>query len=266
MAVTLSYDDQLSRVRVEADALGATATYAVVDRSYNGGPWVTLRGGVEIEVVSETMQLPADDYEFSTGREGVYRVRSYDASDVLVETQTGAFTATLDAVWLKFMARPYLNRMVTVTDWTEIERRSRNGLFEVVGRADPVAITDVHSSRSFTLSLLAETLDEASQLDFALSQGLVILLHCPDGCGVPTMYAAIGDYTEARTSRRGVRRRFDIPLTEVAKPGPDVVGSAGTWQLLLDTYATWQEVLDANASWADVAQLIGDESDVIVGP
>ena len=64
----------------------------------------------------------------------------------------------------------------------------------------------------------------------------------------------------------GVRRRFDIPLTEVAKPGPDVVGSAGTWQLLLDTYATWQEVLDANASWADVAQLIGDESDVIVGP
>lgn len=266
MTVTLTYDDQLGRVRVEADALGATATYAVVDRSYNGGPWVTLRGGVSIEVVSEVMQLPADDYEFATGRQGLYRVRSYDAADVLQSTQTGTFTATLDTVWFKFLARPYLNRTVTVNDWSDVERSSRNGLFAVVGRADPVAITDVHSSRSFTLSVLADTLDEADQLDFALSSGLVVLLHTPADCGVPTMYAAIGDYAQARTSRRGTRRRFDIPLTEVAKPGPDVVGSAGTWQLLLDTYATWQEVLDANASWSDVAQLIGDETDVIVGP
>jgi hypothetical protein len=266
VAVTLSYDDQLGRVRVEADALGVDATYATVDRSYNGGPWATIRGGGAIEVVSEVMQLPADDYEFATGREGLYRVRSYDASDVLQETQTATITATVDTVWLKFVARPYLNRTVTVTDWSDIERVSRNGLFSVVGRPDPIAITDVHSSRSFTLSLLAETLDEADQLDFALSSGLVVLLHCPADCGVPTMYAAIGDYKQARTSRRGVRRRFDIPLTEVAKPGPDVVGSAGTWQLLLDTFATWQEVLDENDSWSDVAQLIGDEADVIVGP
>jgi hypothetical protein len=265
VAVTLTYDDQLSRVRVDADELGVDATYAVVDRSYNGVLWTTLRGGTDVDITSGALTFPVDDYEFVDGDVATYRVRSYDAGDVLLETQTDTITPTLDTVWLKFIARPYLNRKVTVTDWSDVERASRNGVFPVVGRIEPLAITDLHTSRTFTLSLLTDTLDKASDLDLALSVGFPVYLQAPADCGIPTMYAVVGNLTQRRTSRRGIRRLFEIPLTEVGAPGPDVVGQAGSWQILLNNKATWQDVLEDFGTWGDVAELIGSPSDIIVG-
>lgn len=265
MAVTLTYDSQLSRVRVSADALGAIATYAVVDRTYNGVLYTTLRGGSTAAVTSEELTFPIDDYEFVDGQAATYRVRSYDASDVLQTAQTATITPALDSVWLKFIARPYLNRRVTLNDWSDIERDARNGVFPVVGRIDPIAITDLHTSRTFTIALLTQTLDEASDLDLALSVGFPLYLHAPSDCGVPTVYAVAGSFNQKRTSRRGVRRLFEIPLTEVGAPGPDVVGSAGSWQTLLNNYGTWQDVLEDFPAWDDVAELIGSPSDIIVG-
>lgn len=265
MAVTLTYDTQLSRVRVAAGALGATATYAVVDRTYNGVLYSTLRGGSAAAVASQALSFPVDDYEFTDSAEATYRVRSYDVADVLQQTQTATITPTLAAVWLKFIARPYLNRTVTLNDWSDIDRASRNGVFPVVGRIEPVAITDLHTSRSFTVSLLTDTLDRAADLDLALSVGYPLYLHAPADCGIPTVYAVVGNFAQRRTSRRGVRRLFEIPLVEVGAPGPDVVGSAGSWQILLNNYGTWQDVLTGFASWDDVAELIGSPSDIIVG-
>jgi hypothetical protein len=51
--------------------------------------------------------------------------------------------------------------------------------------------------------------------------------------------------------------------TEVAAPGPDVVGAQGTCQTVLNNYATCADVLAAFATCADLLTLIGSPADVI---
>lgn len=252
MTATATYDDDLSRVRIIASGADTDSTYALVSRGYGGSQWSTVRGGSEAPVLVGALAIPVDDYEFRAGVEISYRIQFYDVTDILLETQTTTVTPAMDRVWLKFIARPVLNRPVTVTDWGDISRTSRNGVFDVIGRAVPVAITEVHSARSFPVQLRTSTMDEADSLDQACSGGAAIYLHAPADCGVPTVHAIIGDYTQRRPTRRTTSRVFDIDLVEVAAPGPDVVGSAVTWQVLLDDNATWQAVLDAYNTWVGV--------------
>jgi hypothetical protein len=267
MTLTATYDPVLSRVRLDADLLGASATYAVIDRTTNNGiTYTTVRGGSEVEVTSQEIS-GLDDYEFPANIPVTYRIRSYDVSDALQTTQTTSITATLTSPWLKFIARPYLNREITLMGAGPIERSTRTGVFEVIGRSTPVAVTDLHSSRRVTISVKTETEAQARDLDLALSNGLPVYLHTPEGFFVPTMYAVVGDYGQEAVVpvTPFTTRRFNIPLIETAAPAADVVGSAGTWAILQSSYATWDQVIDDFATWNDVAELIGDPSDIIVG-
>lgn len=264
MTVTLTYATDLGRIRIAATLLGASATHAVVDRSLNGVTWTTVRGGTAVPVATQELALPIDDYEFIDAQLSTYRVRSYNVSEVLQSTQTGTITPALETVWLKFIARPYLNRPVTVTDWSDVERASRNGVFPVIGRRDPVAITELHTSRSFTVSLLTQTIAQADSLDFSIGAGFPVYLHTPAGCGIPTVYGVAGNLVQKRIATRSLRRVFDLPLTEVAAPGPEVVGSPGSYQTLLSHDATYQAVIDEFATYSDVAELIGSPTDIIV--
>jgi hypothetical protein len=178
--------------------------------------------------------------------------------------QTAAITPVLDTIWLKSIARPFLNRTVTLTDYSDISRGSRNGVFEIVGRTLPVAVSDVRGSRSVTLTVMVPTVAAADDLDLVLASGDPVFVHVPPGCPVPGMYAVVGDTTQYRRSARATRRYFTLPLTEVAAPGPDVVGATITYQGILNAYATYSDLLAANATYHDVAERIGDPSEVIV--
>lgn len=71
MTITLSYLDDLSRVRIQAS--GLAPGYVRVERSINGGLlWETVRGASALEVVGGAIQI--DDYEFAPDIENTYRV------------------------------------------------------------------------------------------------------------------------------------------------------------------------------------------------
>jgi len=125
-------------------------------------------------------------------------------------------------------------------------------LYDVVGRTDPVAVTDVHSSRRITVTLRTSTNDEAERLDDALSQGRPLFLHVPDTLALPSMYAVAGDYAAKRPSRPTAVRFWEIQLIEVSPPPASAVAPATVWQNITDSYATWQDVIDAFDTWQDV--------------
>jgi hypothetical protein len=183
-----------------------------------------------------------------------------------INEQTAAITPSLGAVWLKDIGRPFLNRPVTVLmgDDNPITRKSRDGVFDIVGRSDPIAVTDLRGSKQWILQLQTSTVDEATAIDFALSTGDPMFIHCPAGCQVPGGYVRIGDTTQTWHPLRPEQSLFTLPVQEVTAPGPDVVGTLGTWQTVLNTYATWSAVIAANATWADLLNLIGSPSEVIV--
>jgi hypothetical protein len=263
MAVTLTYDATLARVRLSA-TVGGTVAYAVADRSTNGVQWTPVRGSGRLAPSAGVVSV--DDYEFPPGVAVTYRVRGYTAVDVVVSTETEVITALIGRTWLKSVARPFLNSEVTVVAHPEVSRKSRAGVFAVAGRTLPVVVSEVRGSRVWELRVRAETAADARRLDFLLAGGDVLYVQVPAGSDLPGGYVSVGDYSERRISPvpADLRRVFTLPMTEVAAPGPDVVGYASTWAGLLADFGTWADVLAAFATWADVLEYVADPETVIV--
>lgn len=171
-----------------------------------------------------------------------------------------------DVVWLKSIARPFLNRQVAVIFKPDVDvtRPARAGVFNVVGRTFPVAVNTVRGSRRWTMFVRTYTAAEADELDLMLASGDTLLVQGPADCVLETGYVTVGDATNTRHPLRPLKRLWELPMVEVAQPGPDVVGALGTWQTVLNTYATWADVIAANLTWADLLTLVGDPSEVIV--
>lgn len=183
-----------------------------------------------------------------------------------INTETAQITPQLGAVWLKDIARPYLNRPIQVImpEDTPVTRAPRDGVFDVVGRSFPIAVTDVRGPKQWALQLRTATSDEANTIDAALSTGDPMFVHVPAGCQVLGGYVRIGQTSQTWSPLRPDESFFTLPLTAVAAPGPDVVGSTSTWATVLATYASWSALIAGKATWKDVLELIGSPSEVIV--
>jgi hypothetical protein len=179
-------------------------------------------------------------------------------------SQSNSITPALGSVWIKNLARPFLNRAVTVNDWSDVERPSRNGVFPIVGRTYPVAVTDLRLSRSYDLIVTTSTVDDANELDLCLASGEPVLVHVPADCPMPGMYAVVGDVKVSRREARSTRRYLTLPLVECAAPGADIVGATNTWSAVIAGYITWTATISANATWQDVLDGVADPGDVIV--
>jgi hypothetical protein len=263
MALTLSYDPVLSRIQLALTGAGGTAVTALFDRSPDGITYTTIRGGSAVTISATNAN--ANDYEFPVNVLVTYRVRTYTAGGALVDTFTATTTRDLTQAWLKVPAAPYLNQPVTVVERSDVTRRSRNALFDVVGRSYPVMVGDVASSVSYTLDLLTEDVAARSSLDYLFASGEVVFLHLPSTVDdLIGGYFAVGDVSNAPPLRLSKRRVWNVPLTQVAPPGPNVVGPAYTWASVVADYATWSDLLAANATWSALLQRTGSPSDVIV--
>lgn len=259
MTVTLTYDTELSRVRIDASGLDLSATTADVERSTDQVTWTAVRGGLGVPVSSGAFELPVDDYEFSADIQNFYRV----TPDVGL-AETNSITPVLDKAWVKSIARPWLNQEVTVADYSEVKTKARSGVFDIVGRSFPVAVSDIRSGKSYTLEILTETQTDERDFEILLASGDPVFVHVPASSLVPGGYYTVGDTAERRLGRTSIKRVFALGLTEIAAPGPDVVGSTVTWQGIIDEFATWSDVLNAFPTWEDVLEHVASPSEVIV--
>lgn len=261
MALTATYDATLSRVRLSADSLddGSTVSF---ERSLHGtsGTWTVVRGGGAV-TIDGSDEASWDDYEFVPGVLNYYRAVA--GSDNFGDT----ITPNPTDVWFKSISRPWLNRAVNVIDYSDIIRPARNGVFEIVGRSYPVAVTDVRSSRRWTMNVKTETPEDADALEVMLSGGDPLYIQIPGSgiySGIPGGYVVVGDMTRSRFGHFSDRRYFDLPMTVVAPPGPDVVGTTVTWESLVAEFGSWTLVLAEFGSWQEVADHISDEEVIIV--
>lgn len=265
LGLTAVYDPLLSRVRLSGSGLPYNVTRVEVwryDTPVLTSPEV-VRGSELAVGPADTVGV--DDYEFTAGVPNTYVLRAY-AGALLLGTVSVVITPVLTSVWLKNVARPYLNRAVTVAGFSDVALPARGAVFDVLGRRRPVAVTEVRGSRRYELTLAAVDAVEAEAIELALSFGDTVFLHTPAGCAVPgSMHAYVGDVTVSRTAARGVRRYLSLPLTEVDGPAAEVVGATITWQGVLSAYPTWADLIAAQASWLTLLQSISDPGDEVIG-
>lgn len=187
--------------------------------------------------------------------------------------ETANVTPTQTETWLKFPLRPFLNRVVNHCDWTEEVRPARGSVFEILGRRDPVAVTEVRGSRRFTSILAAEDASEADDIELSLSFGGVIFLQTPGDRTVCSLtrraqpkplYAFVGDVT-IRHLRGVAPYIIELPLIEVAPPSPELAAVSVTWLGIQNAFATWGDVISTFPTWLDVISYLSDPSDEVVG-
>lgn len=267
MALTLTYLDDLARVRI--NVTGLTADRVRVQRSSDGGPWEPVRGGVSAAPSAGDLQL--DDYEWPDGVQSTYRV--LDAADESV-LESDSITPSLGGkVWLKHVRYPNLNRPVTVQNWSPRTRTSRDAATPIAGRTLPVSTSDVRLAPEFTLTLITGDLydpehdgeAEAAQLDAILAVGGVWYIHVPAGQPIPGGYVIIGATSVGRVVDAGrPPYRVELPCQVVAPPSPLIVGTTLTWETVRRLWGSWTALRSDAATWRALRDVIGDPIDLEV--
>lgn len=264
MTISLSYNDDLSRVQISLSSL--TADRVRIERSLQGTLWDIVRGGRSLAVESGSASL--DDFEFYADVETEYRVIDVDTGSTV---ETDEITVDLSGeIWLKSIRYPLLNRTIQDLDRNEaVERPSRSTAHGISGRSAPVAVHDLTGSRRFTLTFrtTSDHVDSAAALDLMLHAGATMFLHVPADSGLPGGYILTDGPSMQRLHRGSTDapRVFDVDCINVAPPGPDVVGTTLTWRTVRRLYGdSWAATVAAHPTLASLLALVGDEDDLVV--
>ncbi|GAA3018413.1 hypothetical protein [Streptomyces fulvorobeus] len=136
--------------------------------------------------------------------------------------------------------------------WT---RRARQGVNPVRGRARPIIISDMRTSREGTMTLITETSEDLAAMWWLLEPGNALLIQWPSLWGETDVYVSVGDVAEAPVVEYAEYRdrTWTVPLTEVDRPIGGATGSAGrTWQSVTTEHSDYLDVLTTYASWLGV--------------
>lgn len=186
---------------------------------------------------------------------------------------TAMVTPLQAETFLKSITYPLLNRELHCVDWDALERDSRAGFFDIKGRHEILAIADVGSSGSFTLTFVTEDEDTLRGVRALLTYGGILYLQPPgdneedcqtDYSGIPDGYV-MWDGHEERHSLRGTNTRgWTIGFTRVAAVDQaGVIPTTMTWQMLWDMIGpdgTWETVWATWPTWQDLWLEEGDAS------
>lgn len=178
---------------------------------------------------------------------------------------TAQITPVQDEVWLKSVAYPLFNQQIECTDWDAIARDSRAGLYDIKGRHEILAITDVGSSGSFGLTFVTRS-EAANRAVLALlTYGGVLQLQPPgdteeectiDYSGIPSGYVVPSGSSQPHSLRGQPLWVWEVELTQVAEMDTAgivpttitwtmlwaIIGDGGTWTDVWAIWPTWQEL------------------------
>src|SRR5690606_25627831 len=129
--------------------------------------YVTYMSMTEVVLPSATSEITKSGFDKIMDAIAARNLRVATVRDVLAQHQA-VITPELDSPWIKSITRPYLNHPVKLYEFGAEQRRARSGVFDVVGRTYPVAVTDVRRSREQEIQLLTEDRSEQDALNYIL--------------------------------------------------------------------------------------------------
>ena len=176
-------------------------------------------------------------------------------------------------VWLTSPDRyPFLNTVVRVSDYDDVENASRTTAFPISNRSLPTGQADLHGGRDHPLLIITETDAEDAHLDLMLRHTEALYIQRPNATPAGregnlllpgSMWVLVGTIRKHRIGGVSPYNLHILPLVETNPPGPDVVGGTLTWGSVLNLYGSWEAVASAHATWADLLEVIGSPDDLV---
>jgi len=255
------------RFRVQGTSLAAKAWREGTDEPTN---WTLFATDTSIvagtSVYMRAVKASGAEYEQWFGPMGANTIPpTVGASAALTPEQVETF--------LKSITYPLLNRELDCVDWDALNRDSRAGFYDIKGRHEILAIADVGSSASFTMTFVTENEDTMRGIRALLTYGGILYLQPPgdteedcqdDYSGIPDGFV-MWDGHEERHSLPGTNiRGWTIGFTRVAAVDQEgIIPTTMTWQMLWDMIGpegTWETVWATWPTWQDLWLEEGDAS------
>jgi len=194
-----------------------------VQRSTDGGTvWSDVRSATYVAATGDSFEVV--DYEVANAQTVVYRARATRILSTLpitgewVESTPDPDSWTSTSAWLKSPSNPSRNLIVDIdTPFVATALPVRAGVFDIIGSAERVVISDVMSSPGSTLMIRTEPSDITL---LALLRDLVLLYH-PTVCegGTVGRYISITGVSFTPTVINGhVYQLWTVPYVEIDAP------------------------------------------------
>lgn len=146
---------------------------------------------------------------------------------------------------------------VEVQAWPNRKRNPRQAVLEVLNRADPIVISDVHTWPAGTWTFLTRNEADLDRTMNVLLAGRLVLLRTQPGSSLRTTYAAVGAVDEGRLypgDGSSWYRLTSVDIQEIA-PIPATARYLNvSWQQVADTWPTWTALAAAMPTWLDVGR------------
>ena len=162
--------------------------------------------------------------------------------------ETNRVLLAVDRPWLVHPGSPSLSQPLEVRTLEPIVTAIRQATFQVVGRVNPVVVSQARSAAAYSMTVLTETLAGQQGLTDLLGDGSTLYWNVPVtlGWGLPTGWVAVSDvqWEHQLTGYAGDPAKvWTLPLKIVDRP---VGGQAQQWSCaaLVAEQATCQDVLD----------------------
>lgn len=249
-----------ARIKIKATQTGTPAwDFVTIQRTTDGVNWVDVRAGSREATFGHNFTIY--DYETGNGERAQYRAAAIEASaggDISsgwsAVSAPVAWTST--STWLKSPTAPTSNMIVNLNGIPTMKRRLPRGIFDVAGRPDSVAVTDVRHLVEGTVTFATVEFDELTALLALLDRSETLLLQTPPGHRFGSRYISCGDADENRQSPLAEEdaRYVVVPFTQVLAPVGDVTTFGVTWSDVEATYATWTALQTAQPTWAKLLQ------------
>jgi hypothetical protein len=253
MAITLACTPHTSDASVSITAGGLSGiTSLSITRSDPDGSTAPVRSATAV-ATGGASTLAFFDFEAPLDQSVTYTLTPSVGSPVTSSAIT--IVTNGSTFWLKNVAQEALSRTVEVAGMSAIRRPSNTlATYHVLGRKNPVIISDVRGGRVGTMTLTAPTLAQTRDLLALLGPGTPLLFQAPASTGFEDMYFTVtGDVEETWLGTAGNPvHGFSIPFTEVDAPTDDLVAvGANSWALVV-SFGTWANLLAKRSTWLDV--------------
>jgi len=259
VTVVAAADNPNAQVSVTVSGLGFYSNLSVV-RVVNSVEY-PLRGATNIATNGVSSYVT---FDFEAPLDTAVSYRAYLDGSLVVPSNTVTIVTDGRTFWLKDVVLGSFSCKVYVEAMSEITRPANVvASFKVIGRANPIIVTDVRQGRTGTMTLTALTVGDQTALNDILASGNTLLFQCPATANFPDMYFQPGDIIETwRGTMSNPIHSYAIPFTETDAPSQQAFTLASNSWLLVTQFSTWQDVLDKRSEWTDVLLSPFSDSDL----
>lgn len=225
--LSVAGDDATGRINITATAQTGVVTTDLIQiqRSDDAGTtYANIRTRLGGGIIDPDVDTAPFDRESSNGETAYYRVRAiHNYTDTIAYSDWSSADSddwTSTAWFLRHPSKPALDMAVVPRSQPSRQRAARQGTFKVLGRSDPIVISDVREYATGEIVFRLDTKAERDDLDALLDEMVPLLLQAPSTDDWEDAWLSFGDQNEERViDNAAYEGRFTtLPFSEVIAP------------------------------------------------